>query len=282
MTDAPNRDARRDRARGCLLALAAGDALGRPVTGETAAAVRDRHGRVTDLLGGDRPAGTTTAPTAAAVAAARRLVGDMDGAIGRGQDRDRTDPDDPGARLAAAAPFGLPEADAGRRAAVVAERAATTLDGDADAVVSETCAALAVLVGGLCAGEPMADALDTTRRVAVDRGAPVGLRETLSVVGDHAAVTLDTRGGVAATFETALHEAVVADGPEEAVVSAASRGGRASALGAVAGAVAGARAGEDGVPARWLNDLDGVADLRALADALADATLDGTNGTFGP
>ncbi|QZX99018.1 ADP-ribosylglycohydrolase family protein [Halobaculum rubrum] len=258
--------ARRDRARASLLALACGDALGRPVAGEAAAAVRDRYGRVTEMLGADgRRAGTTTAPTTAAVAAADRLLDPLgsfpsDLPVDSGPTTDVASP-------LAGVPFGLLTGTADDRAAAAAERAAAS-DTDPEPAVGETAAALAVVVGELVDGETIADAVSTAMSVAVARDAPVAVRETLSVVGDRGAVAIDPHGDRSATFETALHEAAAADDAEEAVVSAVSRGGNASALGAVAGAVAGARFGTDAIPPRWLNELDGSADYTALADAL--------------
>ncbi|WP_348609420.1 ADP-ribosylglycohydrolase family protein [Halobaculum rarum] len=258
--------ARRYRARGSLLGLACGDALGRPVAGDTAAAVRDRHGRVTEMLGADgRRAGTTTGPTAAAVASARRL-------LDRAEDASSTFPSDSEpmtdtASLLAPVPYGFLSGDAVDRAAAVAEDA--TAAGTAVGTgAAETSAALAVIVGELVDGESIEDAVSTAMTVAVARGAPVALRETLAVVGDRGAVTIDPHGDRAAAFETALHEAVAADDAEEAIVSAVSRGGNASTVGAVAGAVAGARFGADAIPARWLNELDTATDLATLADAL--------------
>lgn len=276
-TDPSN--ARRARARASLIGLACGDALGRPVAGEPAAAVRDRHGRVTEMLGADgRRAGTTTDPTAAAVAAADRL---LDRAGGFPSDL----PVDSGPTIDVASPlagvpFGLLAGIAVDRAAAAAERAAAS-DTDPEPAAGETAAALAVIVGELVDGESIADAVSTAMSVAVARDAPVTLRETLSVVGDRGAVAIDPHGDRSATFETALHEAVAADDAEEAIVSAVSRGGNASALGAVAGAVAGARFGTDAdaIPPRWLNELDGSADYTALADALVESEVAALIGT---
>ncbi|QZP38182.1 ADP-ribosylglycohydrolase family protein [Halobaculum magnesiiphilum] len=261
---------RRDRARASLLGVACGDALGRPVAGDAPAAVRDRHGRVTEMLGADgRPAGTTTDPTAAAVAAAERLLDRADAAVSA--DLDPPSADRPGALLAAV-PYGCLAGDAHDRAAAAAEAALVAGTAAGDDVAAESSAALATVVGELVDGESVADAVSTAMSVAVARDAPVPVRETLSVVGDRGAVTIDPAGDPAAVFETALHEAVAAADAEEAIVSAVSRGGHASVLGAVAGAVAGARFGAveegDAIPARWLNELGGAADLRALADAL--------------
>lgn len=268
---------RRDRARGSLLGLACGDALGRPVAGATGAAVRDRHGRVREMLSADgRPAGTTTDCTAAATTAGHRLLAERGESLPTGIDAEVPPASEQGAGavLAGGVPVGLLAAESDRHAEVAV--AETRQDGDDSPLAAEALesrAVLAVVVGALVAGDPMGRALEAAREVAVARGAPVALRETLAVVGDPAAVTIETSGDVVGTLETGLHEAVVADGPDEAVVSAVSRGGHATGLGAVAGAVAGAAAGEDAVPARWLNELDCVGALRSLADALAETSL---------
>ncbi|MXR42375.1 hypothetical protein GRX01_13630 [Halobaculum sp. WSA2] len=272
-------EARRDRARASLLGLACGDALGRPVAGEPAAAVRDRYGRVTEMLGADgRRAGTTTAPTAAAVAAADRLLDRSGGPqsippTGSGSATDA-------ASLLAGVPYGVLTGDAEDRAAAAAEGAAST-GAAVGADATEPAAALAVIVGELVDGESVADAVSTAMAVAVARDAPVTLRESLSVVGDRGAVAIDPHGDRSATFETALHEAVAADDAEEAIVSAVSRGGNASALGAVAGAVAGARFGTDAdaIPPRWLNELDATEEYAALADALVESEVAALIGT---
>ncbi|MFC6826258.1 ADP-ribosylglycohydrolase family protein [Halopelagius fulvigenes] len=75
----------RSRARGTLLGLACGDALGRPVEFRTSAGIESEHGRVTEMLGHgthDRPPGTITDDTEMALCIARSLVerGGFDGA----------------------------------------------------------------------------------------------------------------------------------------------------------------------------------------------------------
>ncbi|MFC6785778.1 ADP-ribosylglycohydrolase family protein [Halobaculum halobium] len=266
----------RARARGCLLGLACGDALGRPVDGDAGAAVRDRYGRVTEQLGADgRPAGTTTEPTAAAVAVADRLLRrDDQQAISTGAASGGAIPPEPAAHpgtlLAAAVPYGLVDATAADRAALAAAATTRVERATADDPAAETCAALATIIGELIGGASVENAVSTAMGVAVDRGSPVALRETLAVVGDRGAVTIDARGDQSALFETALHEAVAAADAEEAIVSAVSRGGHASTLGAVAGAVSGARFGEDAIPARWVNELDESPDVRSLGASLTE------------
>jgi len=58
--------AEQDRAAGCLLGLACGDALGRPVEFMTASDIDRRHGRVTEMLADGthgQAAGTVTDDT---------------------------------------------------------------------------------------------------------------------------------------------------------------------------------------------------------------------------
>lgn len=67
----------RSRARGTLLGLACGDALGRPVEFRTPAAIEAEHGRVTEMLGDGahgKPPGTVTDDTEMALCIARSLV----------------------------------------------------------------------------------------------------------------------------------------------------------------------------------------------------------------
>jgi ADP-ribosyl-[dinitrogen reductase] hydrolase len=66
-----------DRARGVLIGLACGDALGRPVEFATPARIEREHGRVTEMLGHGthgQPAGTLTDDTEMALCIANSLV----------------------------------------------------------------------------------------------------------------------------------------------------------------------------------------------------------------
>jgi ADP-ribosyl-[dinitrogen reductase] hydrolase len=70
-----------DRARGVLLGLACGDALGRPVEFSSAAQIESEHGRLTEMIGQgtwNQPAGTTTDDTEQALCIARSLVGQQE------------------------------------------------------------------------------------------------------------------------------------------------------------------------------------------------------------
>jgi len=66
-----------DRARGVLLGLACGDALGRPVEFNSASAISAEHSRLTEMVGHgtwNQPAGTITDDTAQALCIDRSLV----------------------------------------------------------------------------------------------------------------------------------------------------------------------------------------------------------------
>jgi len=66
-----------ERARGSLLGVACGDALGRPVEFSTASDIAAAHGRVTEMLGfgtWNQPPGTITDDTEQALCIARSLV----------------------------------------------------------------------------------------------------------------------------------------------------------------------------------------------------------------
>ena len=66
-----------DRARGVLLGLACGDALGRPVEFSSASEISAEHGRLDEMVGygtWNQPAGTITDDTEQALCIARSLV----------------------------------------------------------------------------------------------------------------------------------------------------------------------------------------------------------------
>jgi ADP-ribosyl-[dinitrogen reductase] hydrolase len=66
-----------DRAKGVLLGLACGDALGRPIEFATPAQIKREHGQVSEMLGNGthrQPAGTITDDTEMALCIARSLV----------------------------------------------------------------------------------------------------------------------------------------------------------------------------------------------------------------
>jgi ADP-ribosyl-[dinitrogen reductase] hydrolase len=66
-----------DRAKGSLLGVACGDALGRPVEFKSRRAIQDEYGTLTEMVGGgtwNKPAGTVTDDTDQMLCIARTLA----------------------------------------------------------------------------------------------------------------------------------------------------------------------------------------------------------------
>jgi ADP-ribosyl-[dinitrogen reductase] hydrolase len=255
---------RRARAAGSLLALACGDALGRPLVGLSSAAVVREYGRVTEVRGGPdgRPAGSVTAHAGGALALARTLA---DGATPEAVGEGAASPVRP-VPLALAAPVDASSSrgtgtDAALADAVVAARRAA---GVTAPTAVESSVAYARVLASLLDGVEPAAALEDALALAARRDAPGDVRTTLTSAGDPALATPTAGGDAVATLETALHDGLGAGSVEEAVVPAANRGRNAAVAGALAGALAGARFGADAVPARWLEALR-PAGVRALA-----------------
>jgi ADP-ribosyl-[dinitrogen reductase] hydrolase len=138
----------------------------------------------------------------------------------------------------------------------------------ADPRCTEGCAVLNLTVAGLLddADAPLQDALDY-----VGADAPGELVTALEPLarGD-APGTLETSGYVVHSLQTALHDGLLADSVEEAIVTAVNRGGDTDTIGAIAGAVAGARFGASQLPDRWLGAIDEVDELGGLAAQLTN------------
>lgn len=300
-------DAMRDRARGTLLGLACGDALGRPVEFMSAERIRQRHGRVTDMLANGthgKPAGTVTDDTDLALCIAESLADrkEFDGAdvAERFAAWYDTDPYDIGRMTAEAlAEFrrGADWTDAGR---IVWERSPEGQNAGNGSIMR--CAPYAI---AYVDEEP--DVLsDVSRRssaithydprctwscailnltlAGLIRGDDASLSEALAGVGDDApnelldavrAVPddidpdrLQSTGYVVHTLQTALYDALTAETAEEAIVASVNRGDDADTVGAVCGAVAGARFGASALPDCWLDTIDVTEKLERLADQL--------------
>lgn len=308
MTDTESPADRRERAVGCLLGLAVGDALGRPVEFQSSTAVADQYGRVTEMYANGthgQPAGTVTDDTELALCVARSLVetGEFDGAdvARRFVEWYESDPFDVGLTTADALRAirdGTPWDEAGQavwedrpegsnagngslmRCAPYAlafaddDRRSELLVADsrithADPRCVESCVAFGVVCDRLLAGDDPEAAVDDALSVAADRDAPRAVRTALANATDHRGADLETSGYVIHTLETALYDATAHDTFEECLVTTVSRGGDTDTLGAVCGAAAGARFGADAVPTRWLDPLDVADEVRDLATALA-------------
>ena len=309
-----------DRAEGVLLGLACGDALGRPVEFETPARILAQYGEVTEMLADGtwgQPKGTVTDDTEMALCLARSLVdcGGFDPAdvAARFVAWYESGPFDVGETTAAALQRirgGEPWDVAGRR--VWAESAEGSNAGNGSVIraaplamafgsheealvdASETssrithadprctagCAVLNLTLAGLSVdrSDPLAAALDRVET-------PDALREALEPVSRGAVDPDDLRstGYVVDTLRTALWHGLSADTPERALVDVVNMGRDADTVGAVTGAVVGARFGAEGLPDRWLDDLEPCDALRGLARDLhaLSADLDGSDDSGG-
>lgn len=296
----------RDRARGTLLGLACGDALGRPVEGWSAERIDREYGTLRKFVGGgvhDRPPGTVTDDTQLATLLARSLV-----------DRGRFDRDDFVDRLVEwyrSQPFGiggttteaLSRIDAGMTPEEAAERArnakppgekatngsvmrcgplaiayaddraelravsrASSRVTHIDPRCLHACAALNQTIAAALSGD------EAPLRTALDelQDAPASVVDRLeSIPHEVDPDTLVASNDAIETVRTASYHALSATDLEPAIVSAVNEGGDTDTVGAVAGAIAGARFGASDLPDRWLTSVEGRSELAALADRLA-------------
>lgn len=140
----------------------------------------------------------------------------------------------------------------------------------ADSRCTEGCAILNLTVAGLLddADAPLQDALD---HVGAD--APGELVTALEPLarGD-SPDSLEMSGYVVYSLQTALHDGLVADSAEEAIVTAVNRGGDTDTIGAIAGAVAGARFGASNLPNRWISAVKEAEEIDRLAEGLVTLT----------
>jgi ADP-ribosyl-[dinitrogen reductase] hydrolase len=277
-----------DRARGALLGLALGDALGATVEFLTPAEIRAAHGVHRDLTGGGwlrlKP-GAVTDDTEMALALARaidrasgfdlRAVADGFAAWLTGR------PTDVGASCRAGIRRYLLEGtlqgppgawDAGNGAAMrVAPVALLTLGDD------EAAARCSVEQARITHHHALSDAgtVLVTRLVQL---AVLGrsMRQLQSVAAE--AVRAEPRfrwepwpglstGYIVDTLQTVLHFLFTTRSFEACLTGVVNQGGDADTTGAIAGAIAGAYYGPEELPIRWLKRLDGG--LRAELERLA-------------
>ena len=295
-----------DRARGVLLGLACGDALGRPVEFKSASKISAEHGRLDEMIGHgtwNQPAGTITDDTEQALCIARSLVeqqtfdpadvadrfvawydtGPFDiggmtrralNQLKRGDEWDKAgqqvweqSPEGQNAgngSVMRCAPLAISYARDSERLIEVSRQSSQITH--ADPRCTYGCAVLNLTIAGMLddAATPLGDALDY-----VGSDAPDELVAALEPLArGESPGTLETSGYVVHSLQTALHDGLFAESAEEAIVTAANRGGDTDTIGAVAGAVAGARFGASTLPDRWLAALDAAEVLESLADQL--------------
>ncbi len=295
-----------DHARGVLLGLACGDALGRPVEFNSASAINAEHGRVDEMIGHgtwNQPAGTITDDTEQALCIARSLVEhqgfDPADVAKRFVDWYNSGPFDIGmmttkslSRLKHGAAWdeagqevweSSPEGqNAGNGSVMRCAPLAIPYVDDWEQLVTVSrqssqvthadprceygCAILNLTIAGL-----LTDA-ETSLQDAldyVDASMPDELMAALAPIarGD-SPDTLETSGYVIHSLQTALHDGLNATSAEEAIVTAVNRGGDTDTIGAITGAVAGARFGASELPDRWLPAIDETEEVESLANQL--------------
>jgi len=301
-----------DAAKGTLLGLACGDALGRPVEFRSPAQIADQHGTLTDMVGHGthgKPPGTVTDDTDLALCIARSLI--EQSAFDGQHVADRfaawyeNGPFDVGLMTADAITeykSGTSWRDSGREVWQRRPEGSNAGNGsimrcaphaiafadypDTLARVSKQSSAIThhdprcqygcVLLNHTIAGY-LNDGDDplTDAIARIEGEAPDELVETIRLVP--ALVDedqLENTGYVVHTLQTSLYDALTADTAEEAIVTSVNRGGDTDTLGAVTGALAGARFGADVLPDRWLDTLEYRDDLELLAQALATTDMD--------
>lgn len=297
-----------DRARGVLLGLACGDALGRPVEFKSAEQIAAMHGTVTEMLenGSHRqPAGTITDDTEMALCIARSLT-----------ERGGFVPEDVADRFVEwyqSGPFdiGMMTADAIRQLntgstwdeagrIVWKHRSegqnagngsvmrccpyALAYHEDPDRLVAVSrdssaithydprcrygCAILNLTLANLLSDR------DEPLQSALDRvasDAPDELMTALTGLPDRVSeADLQTNGYVVTTLQTTLYHGLTAKSTREAIIDAVNLGGDADTIGAITGAVAGARHGPESLPTEWLETIDERAELETLAERLTE------------
>jgi ADP-ribosyl-[dinitrogen reductase] hydrolase len=297
-----------DQARGVLLGLACGDALGRPVEFKSASKITAEYGRLDGMAGHgtwNQPAGTITDDTEQALCIARSLVecGEFDpediadrfvawydsnpfdignmtrrsiGALKQGQSWDEA-----GRDVWKESPEG---ANAGNGSVMRCPPLALAYSDDSDRLVQTSressfithaderctygCAVLNLTIAGLLRDD---DGPLGTALTTVRSEAPEELLTALEPLADGEELDeLATSGYVIHSLQTALHDGLNAESAEEAIVTAVNRGGDTDTIGAIAGAVAGARFGASELPDRWLAAIDETNELEHLATQLVE------------
>ena len=296
----------RDRFRGTLLGLAAGEALGTPAEFLTAEQVVEKYGVITEMIGGgvyDIAPGEITDATEMMLCLAGSLA-----------DNGEFEPEDIMARLGSWLDSQPHHVSLTVRAALISYRSGTHWDvasrrafeilggptagngslircapvgllywDDAptrheislrestlthfDRLAGWSCAAFNDLVTAAVQGE-LAEDLPAIARTFDDEDKRVAavLRETQAAEAEE----IVSSSFVLDTLQTALWTVLHGADFEHAVTIAVNMGNDATAAGAVTGALAGAVYGESGIPTRWLEGLTVSDEVRAVADRLAD------------
>lgn len=295
---------REDRARGALLALAAGNALGVPLVGMGREQAQIKHATVTTFLGGGLyllAPGETTARVDMVRAAAVALLGDGDleerllvgylhvldqGRPGLGEatraSLERIRDGEPLRTAVREAHEALGRKTAGIGPALRAVPYALRLAGDVDELARVVLAdaalthadpragaaalALALLVREHLEGET--DAKAALHRVRERMGEYPELPDVLPAPAAVAGFRVRPTAFAPDVLHAVARHVLGARSAAEAIIGAVNEAGAATALGAATGAVAGALFGESGLPDEWTSLLRGASAWRTLARRL--------------
>jgi ADP-ribosyl-[dinitrogen reductase] hydrolase len=299
-----------DDAAGCLLGLACGDALGRPVEFNAAADIEARYGTLDKMVGNGihgQPAGTTTDDTALAMRIARSLVetGGFDGAdiATRFVSWYESDPFDIGlltrdvlTRIQAGEPWDRagqqvwetrPEGRNAGNGSVMRCAPYAVAFADADGylgTVSETssaithadprckrgCAVLNLTIAAILRDE--SEPLERALAVTYPEqsDAPEIDAALTGVPDDLSAADVTNGGYVVDALQAGLYYGLTGETAADAIVQAVNAGDDADTVGAITGAVAGARFGAESLPRSWLDTLSVTEELRQLASGLTE------------
>jgi ADP-ribosyl-[dinitrogen reductase] hydrolase len=286
-----------DRARGAMLGLAVGDALGAAVEWLHPDQIRSRYGGpLRDMVAsGMWELGEWTDDTAMAIELAASMADqgryDENDVFGRYALWARSRPKDIGATVAAALRRSRSPDEA--RAAAAAHHAAegrsagngslmrtvpiairyrsdpgaiervSRLDSSLthhDPLAADACVWLNLTVAALIQGRNPPRSISDVARIAEEAIAAAD--------AELAAAAQEQRGYVLTTLRIAFAAAFRHDAVEPAVVYAVNLGGDADTNGAVTGALAGARFGADAIPQRWVEPLQRKEVVSGLANRL--------------
>jgi ADP-ribosyl-[dinitrogen reductase] hydrolase len=297
-----------NRAKGVLLGLACGDALGRPVEFKSSATIETEYGTLDRMIGNGthrKPAGTITDDTDLAMCIARSLVdcrdfnpediaerfvawyesdpfdiGSMTSDSLR-RIRDGESWDDAGYQVWKERPEGQNAGNGSVMRCVPYAIAfadneeklgyvseASSAITHADPRCRRGCAVLNLTIACLLRGNE--NPLESALSVTYpNKTGAEELAEVLETVPDEIDErNLSNTGYVVDTVQAAFYYALDSDSAREAIIRAVNAGGDADTVGAVTGAIVGARFGADSLPEEWLNEIDEVTELEELAEEL--------------
>lgn len=297
-----------DQAAGCLVGLAAGDALGGPVEGMSRDQIASRYGYLDQMVGGGHlglEPGETTDDTAQAIVLAESMV-----------DAGKLDPDDVAARFASWYRF-RPKGVGSHTTAVLDKIAAlkdweqaalevqadnpasagngslmrcapvALLDHGSLSVLIEdsrlssrithphaecqwACALSNMIIAELFTGADPRRAVDNALATCAHRNdvAYQVLERTKRAATTATDETLKPSGYVLDTLECSIWSLLRHDSFEDAVTAVVNLGGDTDTNGAVTGALAGAAYGFEAIPERWLLHIAGWQHMQDLAASL--------------